>query len=594
MPLDLLAIFGDVRGFHCIEDAILGGTADIIRLEKQEIEKIYNAMHALTGLPNAIFKQSTLPFAGAVSCIDDIQELAYWVNTNIGRGNTNLLNASRLISDKEILYRLLEAQGIEVPPRILARNLEDLRHVLSQMDKPLCRQIIKPLVGTESRGVYRPRTGDNPSQVVSFLRALPDLDQTEPLLVMPYISAGGVTREFCIDGIICDRNAEFYAIHEKTQVFEGYPIHDRAMVTPPIDGIKKSYVDDFLSCFANAFPLNSFVFHLEVRLNNQGRLVPIDLSFRPGGGLIFRSIMESYGIDMRLAHIYCCLGLEKELRRLANHPKPSGANTAIAAVFAKNCPPDSLRSLLNSMMAEANETGGLITYDFSNISILSSTSQSIKPNVGLCVTSRVSGARALTELDQIVERASMSRSSDHDTESKFEQTQPSNTTKDKLSLLDKSDKHVEDNYVSAEKEIIMIWEEVLGQSGLGANDDFFDCGGHSLSAMRVIARIKNRLGVEVGLPILFKYSLLSNFVTQVESLISNQSETLTCKPSSDLASIAIRSQYEKRKIMLEQKLSQLSDTEVSNILREKRIERQEPESLANPTARSRGLVKIYT
>ncbi|WP_316227941.1 amino acid adenylation domain-containing protein [Bradyrhizobium sp. SZCCHNR3015] len=408
------AIFGDIRGCGQVDDAILAGRADIVRFAKSEIEELYEAMRTSAPLPGMLLKRSALPFAGAASCIDDVQELAFWINTCIGRCNESLLNASRLLSDKESLYRLLEAQGIQIPPRILARNLEDLERVLEQMDRPIRGQIIKPVVGTESRGVYRPRADDTASDVVSFLSKLPDLDPSEPLLVMPYISARGVTREVCLDGIVSDRIAAFCAIHEKTRVFEGYPIHDRTMVTPPLNEIDRILVDTFLSRFANAFPLSNFVFHLEARLDDHGQLIPIDLSLRPGGGLIFRSVIESCGIDLRLAHIYCCLGLDQELQRLARQGRRTGMHSAIAAVFAKEKSPDMMRSQLGHLMGEADETGGLITFDLSNVSILSAASQSIKPNVGLCVTSTISSTAALARLDRIVQRAALSWNSEHD------------------------------------------------------------------------------------------------------------------------------------------------------------------------------------
>ncbi|HEY8981709.1 MAG TPA: SDR family oxidoreductase [Streptomyces sp.] len=43
-----------------------------------------------------------------------------------------------------------------------------------------------------------------------------------------------------------------------------------------------------------------------------------------------------------------------------------------------------------------------------------------------------------------------------------------------------------------------IWGEILGIDGIGANDSFFDLGGHSLAAVRLMARIRAKFG---GMPV---------------------------------------------------------------------------------------------
>ncbi|MFC1671867.1 thioesterase domain-containing protein, partial [Planctomycetota bacterium] len=57
-----------------------------------------------------------------------------------------------------------------------------------------------------------------------------------------------------------------------------------------------------------------------------------------------------------------------------------------------------------------------------------------------------------------------------------------------------------------EKELSAIWEEVLGHKGIGATDDFFDVGGHSLKVTKLVASIHKRTGIEVPIAIAFKAS----------------------------------------------------------------------------------------
>ena len=54
-----------------------------------------------------------------------------------------------------------------------------------------------------------------------------------------------------------------------------------------------------------------------------------------------------------------------------------------------------------------------------------------------------------------------------------------------------------------ERELIRIWEEVLGHAGIGVTHNFFDSGGHSLKVTKVIALIERRLGVVVPVTLLF-------------------------------------------------------------------------------------------
>ena len=54
-----------------------------------------------------------------------------------------------------------------------------------------------------------------------------------------------------------------------------------------------------------------------------------------------------------------------------------------------------------------------------------------------------------------------------------------------------------------ERVLAALFGEVLGVTRVGVNDGFFDLGGHSLSATRLVARAATELGVEVPIRALF-------------------------------------------------------------------------------------------
>lgn len=57
--------------------------------------------------------------------------------------------------------------------------------------------------------------------------------------------------------------------------------------------------------------------------------------------------------------------------------------------------------------------------------------------------------------------------------------------------------HQDDSWVA---EFEQLWMEVLGVDSVHEQDDFFDLGGHSLSALRLSTLIRQELNLAVELP----------------------------------------------------------------------------------------------
>ncbi|HEU4884412.1 MAG TPA: amino acid adenylation domain-containing protein [Longimicrobium sp.] len=66
-----------------------------------------------------------------------------------------------------------------------------------------------------------------------------------------------------------------------------------------------------------------------------------------------------------------------------------------------------------------------------------------------------------------------------------------------------------------EEALAEIWAEVLRVERVGRRDDFFALGGHSLSAVRVVSRVRQELGVDVALREIFAQPVLKDFAEAI-------------------------------------------------------------------------------
>ncbi|NUR47006.1 MAG: amino acid adenylation domain-containing protein [Hamadaea sp.] len=66
------------------------------------------------------------------------------------------------------------------------------------------------------------------------------------------------------------------------------------------------------------------------------------------------------------------------------------------------------------------------------------------------------------------------------------------------------------------RKVAAIWTDLLGVDATALDADFFALGGHSLTAVRLVARLREQLGVDVPLRDLFESPQLAGFVARVE------------------------------------------------------------------------------
>ena len=71
-----------------------------------------------------------------------------------------------------------------------------------------------------------------------------------------------------------------------------------------------------------------------------------------------------------------------------------------------------------------------------------------------------------------------------------------------------------------ERALAGLWQKILRVDRIGANDNFFESGGHSLLAMQLVGRIRDRFGVELPLQNLFQRPQLRNLAARIDALSS--------------------------------------------------------------------------
>lgn len=72
-----------------------------------------------------------------------------------------------------------------------------------------------------------------------------------------------------------------------------------------------------------------------------------------------------------------------------------------------------------------------------------------------------------------------------------------------------------------QEELCKVWAEVIGINTVGIHDNFFDLGGHSLAATRLISRVIQTFHLELPLKALFDSPTVAEMA---EIIVQNQSK----------------------------------------------------------------------
>jgi len=71
---------------------------------------------------------------------------------------------------------------------------------------------------------------------------------------------------------------------------------------------------------------------------------------------------------------------------------------------------------------------------------------------------------------------------------------------------------------AVEDALAVLWKELLGLQQVGRHDNFFESGGHSMLAMQLVARVRDRFKVNLPLKNLFERQTLAGLAETIEAL----------------------------------------------------------------------------
>ncbi|MEU2874985.1 amino acid adenylation domain-containing protein [Streptomyces sp. NPDC007070] len=88
---------------------------------------------------------------------------------------------------------------------------------------------------------------------------------------------------------------------------------------------------------------------------------------------------------------------------------------------------------------------------------------------------------------------------------------------------------------ATEREVAAVWREVLGRDDIGAEDDFFALGGHSLLVPRVLFALRRRCRVELPLVALFEATTVTDLARRIDTA---EPAVATAAPAGSPAGVA--------------------------------------------------------
>jgi len=113
-----------------------------------------------------------------------------------------------------------------------------------------------------------------------------------------------------------------------------------------------------------------------------------------------------------------------------------------------------------------------------------------------------------------------------------------------------------------EELLAKIWRELLGQSVVGIDDNFFETGGHSLLAMQMMARVRNEFQAELSLRNIFE----APTIAELAAILDRKKKAPAAPVLQPLARTQSMTAQHAQELL--ERLDDLSETEVESLLQQ--------------------------
>ena len=70
---------------------------------------------------------------------------------------------------------------------------------------------------------------------------------------------------------------------------------------------------------------------------------------------------------------------------------------------------------------------------------------------------------------------------------------------------------------AVEQMIVEVWTQVLSRQSVGVEENFFDCGGNSISLARINAELRRRLARPISMPVMFQHPTVRGLATHLSA-----------------------------------------------------------------------------
>lgn len=232
-------------------------------------------------------------------------------------GNSD--EASLCASNKHIMRKTFQKNGDPSPKSMLVESVEDLNGF--DIKYPI---IVKPTDRSGSRGITKLMTSDGLAEAIELAK---EQGFEKKVLVEEYVSG----KEYSVECISYNGEHHFLAMTYKFTTGAPHFIETAHLEPAPLSEELLNKVKKVVFHALNSLQITNSASHSEVKIDDEGEIVIIEIGGRMGGDCIGSSLVDiSTGVDFVKNVIEVAVGREPDLQ-----PKHKSAVAAVRFVFSK-------------------------------------------------------------------------------------------------------------------------------------------------------------------------------------------------------------------------------------------------------------------